>query len=112
MNKPFVIKQGESWGQEWALADPVTGLPMDLSGWIVRGAVRAVVESATVLHEWSSVTGNAAIVDNKVRILVAPAVSSGWTWYEGTYDIEAVSPLGDVVSVSEGSIYVKREATR
>lgn len=105
------IEQGTTWGRSWPLTNPDTGLPMDLTGWTVHGQVRETPESATVLYEWQS-PGNAHTADGKVTITVAPAVSAAWLWSRGVYDIEATSPSGQVVRVSEGQVTVSREVTR
>lgn len=110
MRTSLTIPQGTTWGIAWPILEDDE--PKDLSGWTVKAQIRATVESGTVLHEWSTATGNATVTEFRVAIFLAPGASSAWTWVRGVYDVELTSPEGAVYRIAEGAIYVSRQVTR
>lgn len=106
----LVILQGATWG----VIIPVLaagGGPADLAGWSVRSQVRSNRSSATVLHEWTTVAGNATIDESNVVLTVDADESSAWEWTSGVYDVELFQ--GDIVHrIKQGSVRVDPETTR
>lgn len=86
---------------------------IDVSTWTVRAQARPRASSSTVLYSWSSTAGNVlATTDGYVGLIVAPEVSSAWTWKRAVYDVELVDPAGNVTRVDSGLLSVDREVTR
>lgn len=89
------------------------GVPItNFTGYTVKAQVRERVESATVLHEWSTALGTVTTSGSKLVLAVAGTTSTAWTWTHGRYDVELTNPLGKVARVAEGHITVSREVTR
>lgn len=107
----FTVPQGTDWGVRWVLTDPA-GKPIDTSGWTVRSQIRRRHNSAEILHEWSSALGNATIVDSSVTLSIPHAISSGWSWSKGVYDVEVTDSNGVVTRLTQGTITVSPEVTR
>ena len=110
MRTALTIPQGTSWGVAWPITED--GEPAEIDSWTVKAQVRETVTSTAVLYEWSSDAETALTADSRVVLLVAPNVSTAWTWRRGVYDVELTSPDGAVYRISEGVIYVSPEVTR
>lgn len=109
----LVIKQGTDLTIE--IPDMVDANGVPITNWTnfsVKAQVRERVESATVLHEWSTAAGNAELIDSKIVLVVARDTSTPWTWTHGRYDVELTNPAGQVTRVAEGHVIVSREVTR
>lgn len=109
------INQGEDWGWKWTVKDPVTGLPMDISGWTGKGQIRLRPGDATLLYEWNSTGGSPNMTlgsDGVCQINVPKAVSSAWVWgaTEARYDIELTGG-GKTVRLAEGKVSLSLEVT-
>lgn len=103
------IPQGVTWGLSWPITE--SGQPLDISTWTVRSQVRST-DRASVLHEWSTILGNATTAGNAVTLLLTPAASSAWLWDVGVYDVELTDPDGNVYQIADGVMYVSAEVTR
>jgi hypothetical protein len=103
-----VSLENSAW-DEW----PLGPIP---DTWSVRCQVRAEIDSTEVLAEWDSTdpeTLPCGVADGVVTLSVPASVSSAWTWLRGRWDIEVVSPSGDIVlRVDWGTIVVRPEVTR
>lgn len=109
----ITIPQGTDSGRRWLVNDGATGDPYDFTNWTVRAQVRASAESVTVLHEWSTLIGNAtADGDGYITLIWSAATTSAWDWSEGVYDIELTSPDSKVTRLDSGRVTVSREVTR
>lgn len=110
----LVIPQGATWAVRWPLEGYQEAGISDFTGWAVRSHVRRQITSAEILHEWSSVLGNAVIEDSYIELRVSAEESSAWTWFrnQAVYDVELVSPGGEVFRVTQGTITVSPEVTR
>ena len=88
--------------------------PVDLSGYTARMQVRRSVSAADVLLEASTSNDRIQLDPLAGRVtLVLPAdVTSAINWTRGLYDIELVSPDGDVTRLVQGEITVSKEVTR
>lgn len=108
------INQGEDWSFKWVVKDPVTSLPMDISGWTGKGQIRYRPGDVVLLHEWSSAAGTMSLgVDGVCQITVPKATSTAWTWggVAARYDIELLSPAGKTVRLAEGNAVLSLEVT-
>lgn len=104
------VYKGTTFGVAWPILS--NGTPVDLTGWTVKGQVRASASSPTVLHEWNTTAGNVSTTGNQVTLKVPPSVSSAWTWEQGEYDILLSAPSGDVYPISFGNVFVRSLVTR
>lgn len=108
----LVIPQGSYWETSWRVRDS-DGVPLaDLSGWSARAQIRATLDSASVLHEWSVAAGNVTLSAPWVTLIVFDTDSDAWTWTDGVYDIEVTDPGARVYRIAEGTVFVSREVTR
>lgn len=84
------------------------------AGFSVKGQIRSRVDSATVLHEWSSQAdpATAAFVDSDVVLTMAHASSSLWAFRSARYDVELTDPQGRVARLASGWVVVDPEVTR
>jgi hypothetical protein len=109
----FAIEQGATTIRSfvWKSSD---GTPVDLTGYAARMQVRRSVSAADVLLEASTFNNRIQLDPLAGRItLVLPAdVTAAINWTRGRYDIELVSPDGDVTRLVQGEITVSKEITR
>jgi hypothetical protein len=104
------IPRRTTWIYGWPIFR--NGQPLDMTDWTVWSQVRATLDSPDVLHEWSTANENVAVGGGILALRVDPDVSQAWGWTEGVYDVEAVSPLGETLYVSSGSVFVGPRVTR
>lgn len=110
LNYPLKINQGESWETIFPVVDSLNE-PVNITGWSARAQVRhGPLEP--VLYEWSAGNSNLTLSGSAVTLTVTPAVSSTWSFTEGSYDLELTDTLGRVYRIAEGSVKVKQEITR
>lgn len=85
--------------------------PCDLTGFTARASIRPAINSSKVLYEWSQV-----IVDTLQHafILTIPAdITATFNWSKAIYDLEAISPNGEVFSIiSPSQVLVEQEVTK
>jgi hypothetical protein len=109
----LTVEQGTSWSH--GFIPRVNATPFLDETWSARAQARPAAASPQVLFEWSTELGNARIDPDTgaVVLLVAPAVSSAWTWKSAVYDLKVFS-LDDstVYRVAQGRIRVVPEVTR
>lgn len=111
----IVIEQGTDGGVRWLVNDAATHTPYDFTGWTVRSQVRrdGPPPFVSVLHEWSTVIGNATVdATGYVALFWTSTETAAWTWTGGLYDIELTSPAGKVSRLDSGRVTVKPEITR
>lgn len=109
LQRDLTIEQGTTWAHSFGVT--INSAPIG-AGWTVRSQIRERHSAVAVLHEWSTVAGNAAVVAGAVQLTVPAAVSSAWSWAWGVYDVEVTSPVGDVYRVASGHVAVSPEVTR
>lgn len=86
--------------------------PADLTGFTARMSVRDRV-GGTLLTSLTTENGR-IVLDNTAKtitLLVSAEDTEDFTFTRGAYDLELVSPLGEVTALAEGSIRVSREIT-
>lgn len=108
----LVIPQGSYWEASWRVRDAAGAPVADLSGWSVRGQIRATIDSADVLYEWSTSAGNVTLTAPFIKLIVFDTDSDAWVWQDGVYDIEVTDPGARVYRIAEGDVFVSREVTR
>lgn len=105
------IDQGETWELTIPLV-PRGDLEADFTGYTAAGQIRSDPASTVVLHEWSSVNGNITLLQQAVVLNIPAAVSSGWAWRRGVWDLELTAPGGGTIRLAEGWVYVRPDTTR
>jgi hypothetical protein len=85
--------------------------PKDLAGYIARMTIRDKVGGTELIH---LVSPTDIVVDNATKtitVTIAAAVTAGFTWTKGVYDLELESPTGEVTALLYGKVTVKKEVT-
>lgn len=83
--------------------------PLDVTGWSVRGQIRAHHGSAHVLYDLAA---RLATAGPTVVLDIPGDDSVAWVWRTGVYDIELVDPGGGSVRLAQGRVVVSPEVTR
>jgi len=118
------IPQGETFTITFTFKDS-SGNPVDLTDYYGRCQFRETVDAATVLYdstlsgvgEISSTTyryGDITVefATGKVTLKIPAATTAAFAFTSAKYDLEIVSPAGDVTRLVKGNIKVDPEVTR
>lgn len=107
----LLIPQGATYRHVFAYVDSANA-PVDITGYTARMQIRATISATAKLYE--SAGGDFVIngVAGEVILTIASATTTAWTWATGVYDIEIVSPLGEVTRLIKGKVKVDPEVTR
>lgn len=85
--------------------------PVDMTSYTARMTIKERI-GGPILQVLVSPTD--IVIDNTnhtITLTLSAAITAGWTWVTGTYDLEMVSPTGVVVKLYKGSITVLKEVT-
>lgn len=106
----FTIEQGTTWTTSLIL----TG--RDLTGCTARMQIRETVLSpSTLISLTSDPEAGIAITAGPpgiIAITITAAQTAAMTWKNGVYDLELVSPNGNVERLLKGDVTVDFEVTR
>jgi hypothetical protein len=80
------------------------GQLLNLNGWTGRGQVKPHPGSATVY--WAIPSSALVCSGTTATLTVPPEVSRLWAWTVGVYQLEVVSPAGDVWRLARGHMVV------
>lgn len=104
----LVIEQGATWSHGWL--PQINGAAIADATWDAKAQVRD--GNGNLLHEWSTVLGNAIVSAlGVITLVVAPTESDDWTWFAGVYDLEISKGL-ITYRVAEGEVSVSPERTK
>lgn len=115
------IRQGATFGAYvTTVRNKNTGLPIDITGWIIRGQVRKTPDSnistgAVITAEVLNGTQGLFrffITDEQTSLLVADPNSATAAASLYVYDMEAERPDGSVIPIIYGQAKVWREVTK
>lgn len=110
----LTIDQGATFRKRfvWKSGSPAT--PVDLTGYKARMQIRAEVESPEALLTLTTENGGITLggVTGEIDLYVSAVVTTGFDWTDGVYDIELVTPNGDVIRRIAGTVVVTPEVTR
>ena len=107
----FDILQGTDGGIAWPIViKDENNTEFDLTGYTVKAQIRST--TGNLLHEFSSLIGNASVVGNLVTLRWTHAQTSMWRWDEGKYDLEITSPTNSVIQVDKGFVNLIKEVTQ
>ena len=107
------VEQGATWRTVLTLTD-ADGV-IDLTGYTARMQIRQEIDSPTPLYSLSTDPGGGITIDGpagQITLTIDDETSTGWAWRYGVYDLELVSPGGDVDRLLKGEVDVDREVTR
>lgn len=108
----ITIDQGTDWSEVYRLRDGNKEL-VDLSGYTARMQIRRDYDATAVMVELT--TSNGRIVlggeEGTITLSLDAATTAGIT-RAGVYDIELVSPGGQVYRPLRGDVNLRREVTR
>uniref|UniRef100_UPI003F49255E hypothetical protein n=1 Tax=Streptosporangium sp. CA-235898 TaxID=3240073 RepID=UPI003F49255E len=111
------IEQGSDFDPELTLTtqeDPPQ--PINLTGYTIRAQIRPNLSRDTaILYELTTENERLRILDGpagKVSVYIPAEDSTLWTWTEGVYDLELVSPGGRPRRLLKGVVRVDPEVTR
>jgi hypothetical protein len=86
--------------------------PMSLIGWTGRMQVRETVQSVSSVIDLTSPAGIEFPGGGQVRLNMSATVTAALPVGRFVYDLELVSPSGEVVRLIEGFFTIKPEVTR
>lgn len=114
LKRTLYITQGADWNLTFPINDPVTGLPLDISTWSLKGQIRESNESAAILHTWDSANASATVGIAGAKILVPAATSLAWTWCDlsALYDLFLTSASGKIACIARGPVVIRTATTR
>lgn len=108
------IDQGATFRKQfiWKTGTPAT--PVNLTGYTARMQIRPAVESATVLATLTTENGGIALggAAGTIDLFLSHTATTAFAWEEGVYDLELITPAGDVLRKIAGVVVVTREVTR
>ena len=117
----LTIRQGSTFTKSWQYSvslDGVSAQPVDLStGWIGRSECRDRAGGSRLYYRLHSVdpAADAPIdlrADGTVALHIPPALSAGWSFRRGVYDVELEHvATGRVVPIAAGRVRLIREVT-
>lgn len=110
----FTLNQGSNKPKVFILKDG-NGVPIPLVGHRLRMHVRANLASNTILWDASTTNGKITTIPLEGRFEVDFHAAGGkitFPWLKAVYDIEWVSPAGEIDRLLHGTISIAREITR
>lgn len=85
-------------------------VPVDLTGYTVRAQLRRRASSPEILATFTCVITDAA--DGRFELSLSAVTTAAIAARAGVYDVELVSPGGDVYRFLEGAVSISHEVTR
>lgn len=107
------INQGATFRFKFTWKDSKSRL-IDLTGFVARMHVRAEVAASAVLIALNTENGGILLggKSGTISLYLSDAATSALSWAKGVYDIELVSPSGEVFRLVSGAVSVSPEVTR
>jgi len=108
----LTIPQGTDFKVQWPLLDGDKQAIPSMTGWTARAQVRVAVTSTDTLASWTSADGGILLEDSSVTLIITNEQSTAWEWANGVYDVEVITPTGEVTRITQGRFFLDREVTR
>jgi hypothetical protein len=110
----LVIDQGATFRKQFVWKTGTPAAPVNLTGYTARMQIRPAIDSATVLATLTTENGGITLggVAGTIALFIAHTATTDYTWEDGVYDLELVTPAGDVLRKIAGTVAVTREVTR
>lgn len=88
--------------------------PSDITNFTARMQIREKWHSKDFIHELTTENGGITLTveDASIEITVNPADTESFTFNKAVYDIEMISPGGDITRIIEGTITLHKEVTK
>ena len=119
MTYKLVIKQGATFRKTFVYKAGTTvanAVPVDLTGWTARSQMRPTYASATVWAEWTTANGGLTLQAEgnlgQIDMFSDAQLTQNMPAASGVWDLELVSPTGEVLRIIEGDSQVTPEVTR
>jgi PIN domain nuclease of toxin-antitoxin system len=109
----LVINQGATFRHRFAWRDK-NGRPIDVTGFTARMQIRADAAASAALVTLTTENGGIALGGKAgtVALYLNDTNTSAITWNKGVYDIQLVSPSGDVFRMVGGIVTVSAATTK
>ena len=103
-------------GQEWCKGsgELTYHTPSDITGFTARMHIREKWHSITPIVELTTENGGITLTveDASIELTLLPAATALYTFNKAVYDIELISPGGEVTRIIEGTITLYKEVTK
>ena len=88
--------------------------PSDINGFTARMQIREKWHSTNFIHELTTENGGILLTveDASIEITITPVNTEAFTFNKAVYDIEMISPGGDITRIIEGTITLSKEVTK
>lgn len=108
----LTIEQGTTFRYKFAWVD-AKKRAINLTGFTARMQIKAAITDSAFLVELTTANSKLAISEPTgiVSLYLSDAETTAFTWSKGVYDIELISPTGDVYRMVSGSVTVSKEVT-
>lgn len=105
LRRSFVYKTGTT---------VASAVPFDLTGYSARSQVRPTYTSSTVWAEWTTQNGGLTLfgATGKIDLFSSANLTTNMPAATGVWDIELVSPTGEVIRMLEGPAIITPEVTK
>jgi hypothetical protein len=90
----------------------IPGPYRDITGWTGLAQVRATVDTATVLFEFTVTVGNQETVPGSFFLTAAPAVTAALTTLAGVWDLQWTTDTGEVYTYAAGTVTLTKDVSR
>jgi hypothetical protein len=109
----ILIEQGATFKLSLVWKTSLGG-PIDLTGYTARMQARAAVTAAAALIDLTTANNGITLggVTGTIDIKISAAITASLNVPRGVYDLEVVSPAGDVTRIIQGAFTVSKEVTR
>lgn len=107
------IWQGATWRQDFVWKDSAGAL-LNLTGYTARMQIRPALASSIKLADLTTENGGIALggAAGTIVLTLTAAQTAAITAESGVFDLELVSPTGDVTRLMEGPVIISFEVTR
>jgi hypothetical protein len=105
----IIIQQGSTFDYQIGVKDP-SGIPIDLTGAVIRGMIRGTYNDVSPL---ATFTINCPTPTNGIfHIMLSAAVTALFNFTKALYDIEIAYPNGTTDRILQGNVILSREVTK
>lgn len=107
------IKQGSEFERFITWKDK-NNIPIDVTNYTAKLHIRNKISNSSILLlELTTENGGITLggADGKITLKINAATSSAFTWIEGVYDLELISPIGYTLRILEGRVNINAEVT-
>lgn len=107
------IEQGATWRKKIIYADP-SNVPIDLTGYTAKMQARRSYSAPTPIIDLSTSNGGITLnpTAGEINLLLTAAQSAALFVYSGIYDLDLISPGGDVIRFLQGYLDVSQGVTK